>query len=394
MELIDSKKLSLNPVEKVEYRPYQDRVINNVLKAIEDGHKSILIISPTGSGKTIIAHEIARRLNEKYGWDYGWTCMRVGLLPQASRENINKFGLGYGKYFSVFDKNPPKCDVLIEDEAQHSASETSTTVVSKVDPKVYIAVTATPFRADRMKLCFSKIIHDAGLRQLVDEGWLSPYNQYIVDVPWTPQNVVDVYAREPDRWGKTVIFFLRKSDCYEAHHMLKLLGISSEVVVGGNVKDQDKKIQMFKEGKVQVLINVFVLTEGFDCPDLKTVFIRPGSKGPTIQMGGRAFRKHPSLDSKNIVQNTETKHFFTEIVSPLDKLVWDDNKFDWESRKSNMDELKKIRTNTMIAMSNSKQPVMPKIINRRKGRRYTSPRWNRDTGDITSTQLNELGDMS
>lgn len=391
MELIDTKNLSVNPVEKIEYRPYQERVINNVLKAIEAGHKSILIISPTGSGKTIIAHELARRLHEKFGWNYGWTCMRVGLLPQAARENANKFGLDYGKYFSVFDKNPPKCDLLIEDEAQHSASETSTTVVSKVDPKVYIAVTATPFRADRMKLCFSKIIHDAGLRQLVDEGWLSPYKQYIIDVPWTPKNVVETFAREPDRWGKTVMFFLRKSDCYKAHHLLKLKGISSEVVLGGNVRDQDKKIMMFKENRVQVLINVFVLTEGFDCPDLKSVFIRPGSKGPTIQMGGRAFRKHPELEFKNIIQNTETKNYFTEIVSPLDKLVWDDSTYDWESRQSNIQEIQKVRRNTMFAIMKSPPPKMPKIINRRKGRRYKNPRWSREVGDITLQQLNELG---
>ena len=46
--------------------------------------------------------------------------------------------------------------------------------------------------------------------------------------------------------------------------------------------------------------NCVVLIEGFDCPELRTVFCRPSCKGVTIQMCGRVLRKHPNPPSQQV----------------------------------------------------------------------------------------------
>ena len=45
-----------------------------------------------------------------------------------------------------------------------------------IKPKVVIGLSATPFRTDRMRLPFSKIIKDAGIRALIDGGWLAQFH--------------------------------------------------------------------------------------------------------------------------------------------------------------------------------------------------------------------------
>src|ERR1035437_3222718 len=100
----------------LQIRDYQGRIVDHAIKAVEDGHKSILIESPTGSGKSLMAHLVAQRLHEKYGWTAGWTAMRRHLLSQAKADNERLLGFKAIKYFSLFDKNPPTgIDVLIED---------------------------------------------------------------------------------------------------------------------------------------------------------------------------------------------------------------------------------------------------------------------------------------
>jgi superfamily II DNA or RNA helicase len=299
----------------LETRDYQTRVIDKTLKAIDEGHESILIESPTGSGKTIMGHIIAQRLSERYGYKTGWMAMRKHLLVQAREENAKRIGFEGVEYFSAFTDQPPlDVDILIEDEAAHSAAPTSTQQLKAIAPKIHIGLTATPYRTDRMKLCFSRVIKDAGLRALIDQGYLSPYHSYIMGDEWTPRNVANVYLNDIDKWGKTVMFFLTENECDECAGFLRENNVKCEVVTGSS--HQEEQIHMFNEGDVNVLLNMVVLTEGFDSPVLRTAMLRPGSKGPTVQMAGRAFRKHETKPFANIIQNSRTHWPFTKIASP------------------------------------------------------------------------------
>jgi len=348
-------------MKQFEYRDYQHRVISNTLKAIEEGHRSILIELPTGAGKTVSGHALAKILNEKHNYRYGWTCMRQILLSQAKQSNEDFFQLRCGEYFSTFTNQiPTNIDVLIEDEAQHSAAATSVSLVSVIKPKVHIALTATPYRTDHMKLCFSKVIKDAGTRQLIDEGYLSPFHQYIFDGKWNPESVSSIYLHDVARWGPTVMYFSTIADCRKCENLLTSSGVRATTVVGGNLAQQEHAISEFLHGKLDVLLNVMVLTEGFDAPFLRTVFVRPGSKGPTVQMVGRALRRHPTKQFAQVVQSSESNHLFSTIASPADRLSFTGN--GWLSRQEKYHENLAHQHETIKALLAAPKADIPKFI--------------------------------
>ena len=349
----------------LETRDYQARIVGNVLDAVQDGHKSVLLESPTGAGKTVMAHLVAQELYRKYGWKTGWTAMRRHLLGQAEVDNRRLLGFEHIKYFSMFDKNPPTdVDVLVLDEGHHSASETATSLFGMVKPKLFLAMTGTPFRSDRMKLCFSRTIRDAGTRALIDAGWLAPFHQYTFEEDWTPQTVADLYLREPERWGSSVIFFLTLAECFSCQRLLQSGGVRCAVVHGGS--DQEMQIAAFNRGDVSVLLNVVVLTEGFNAPQLQTVFVRPGSKGPTVQMAGRALRKHPGKPFAQIVQNAKTKWPFTKIASAEEKFVLAGDQ--WRRREVVPERVKAACINTILTIPDI-NVQLPKYLTRKRQRR-------------------------
>jgi len=331
----------------IETRDYQQRIIQRTLDVVEQGARFILIESACGSGKTVMGHLIAQRLHEKYGYKSGWTSMRRHLLHQAEAENNAKIGHEHIEYFSTFTDDPPTgIDVLIDDEAQHSASATSTALYNRLQPKVCIGLTATPIRTDRMKLCYSHVVKDAGVRALIDSGYLSPFHQYLFDGDWRPSSVAELYLSDPDRWGKSVIYFMTLADCYDCASMLCDGGISCDVVHGSS--DQDAQIAAFERDELQVLLNVVVLTEGFNSPSLQTVFVRPGSRSPIIQMAGRALRRYPGKTHAQIVQNTASKWPFTKVASAEAKFVLEDGQ--WRQRGFIGKRVRAAQVNTLLAI--------------------------------------------
>ena len=352
--------------QAIETREYQVRIIHKVMEAIKDGHTAILIEGPTGSGKTVTGHMIAKLLREEYGWRTGWTAMRKHLLHQAAEENERTLNEPIN-YFSSFDKHLPvgEIDVLIEDECHHAASETSVTVFKTLNPKIYIGLTATPFRTDRMKLCFSKVIKDAGTRALIDAGYLSGFHQYIFNEIWSPQSVASIYLNDIEKWGKTVMFFLTEVECNACAELLRAKDVRCEVVTGSS--DQEHQISMFEDGVVTVLLNMVVLTEGFNSPSLKTVFVRPSSKGPTIQMGGRALRKYPGKKFAQIVQSHCTHWPMVKIASSEAKFIYENGR--WQERNSNKKaDAAAMASIKAIASSDVKLPAWI-VTNRKKKKR-------------------------
>src|SRR3954471_13146386 len=103
----------------VQPRPYQQRIVARAVELFTtQGLRSILIDSPTGSGKTVMALLTARALQEQLGVRVGWVDMRRFLLAQAQEENEAKqIGLD-AQFISMFDREPPTgLDLLVVDEA-------------------------------------------------------------------------------------------------------------------------------------------------------------------------------------------------------------------------------------------------------------------------------------
>src|SRR5690349_258658 len=129
--------------------------------------------------------------------------MRRSLLAPAEAEHRAKQIGGDAHYISMFGKAPPtNLDPLIVDDAPHDAASSMAHLHQRVRPRFILGLSATPFRADRVKLCFDAVLKDAGIQTLIQDGYLSTYHPFTIP-RHTPQEVVEHYARDPQRWGKS-----------------------------------------------------------------------------------------------------------------------------------------------------------------------------------------------
>lgn len=404
----------------VEARPYQRTIINkasnmfmgryvNHKRQQEEAARSVMVESPTGSGKTVMGHMTAKALQlENPNLVVGWVAMRRNLLSQAASEN-RELGINVNNihYISMFDKNPEalyqarrdgKQILLIVDEAQHDAASSMAHLHNMIEPNWILGLTATPFRTDRVKLCFDKVVKDAGIHQLIQDGYLSRYNHFTIP-DWTPQTVADHYCSEPERWGKSVVFFHQWGDVVKFTEILRerelmirerlravrpdmQLGRSLvEMVKGGGGKHdydlRDALLDDFRNGDVGVLVNCMVLTEGFDAPSLETAFVRDSAKGPTMQMAGRAFRIHPEwkanktphFSHKNIVQSCQTHWPILKTAMADCQYLWQENS--WRSLTINP-HIEEINKQARLAIVQSTVELPKFVLNglKTKSRRF------------------------
>lgn len=382
MKTVDDiiKKSSVQP------RPYQHRIVSKITQMyrgeyanentgkVEQQIYSAMIESPTGSGKTVMAL-LTAKVMQNYDPDLtiAWVAMRRNLLGQARRENERKgINVENVHWVSMFDDEPEaviqakregRRVMMIVDEAQHDAASSMSHLHNVIEPDLILGMTATPFRTDRMKLCFQKVIKDCGIHQLIQDGYLAPYHHYSI-TKWTPADVANHYCADPERWGKSIFFFLNLDECDQLSRLFERRGVSHEVVRGGQQKVTDRQLQMFEDGDIDCLINCMVLTEGFDCPSLKTAWIRDSSRGPTMQMAGRAFRQHPEFTHKQVVQSKQTDWPFPRTALPDEQYLWVSDS--WRSLKVNP-RLNDININARKAIA-SVDVVMPEFIKARKGR--------------------------
>ena len=356
----------------VRPRPYQARIVGRAVELFAAGQvRSILIDSPTGSGKTVMALLIARALQESLGARVGWVAMRRYLLAQARQEN-DRHGIGVeAEYLSMFERDPPSgLDLLVVDEAQHDAARSMAVMHQRVRPRFILGLSATPYRADRVKLCFDTVIKDAGIQALIQDGYLSPYHHYTLP-RYDPETAAAVYLAEPHRWGATLFYFRTLVECARAEALLRAGGVRCEVVSGPS--DRDRQLDQFHEGKIAVLCNCLVLSEGFDCPSLQTVFCRPSCKSVTIQMAGRALRQHPDLPFKQIVQCQATRWPFTRTAGAALQYVRSAN--EWRSLEVNP-LITQVNLRALQALAQSKAEL-PEFVTRRSGWMRTREQWPR-----------------
>ncbi|NBU40319.1 MAG: hypothetical protein EBS51_05820 [Planctomycetia bacterium] len=245
----------------LEPRDYQQRVVGRVIEMFSGPHvdrgqelpaaRSVIVESPTGSGKTAMALLVARWAQQHLGMRVVWTAMRRNLLAQADRENRDR---GFGVDLAL------------------------------------------------------GVVRDSGIRQLVLDGHLSGYAHYTIP-HYTPDAVAATWLAEPDRWGRSLLFFRTLAECRACAARLQDGGVSCEVVTA--TTDRERQIARFEAGECPVIISMAVLTEGFDCPALQSVFCRPSGRGPTVQMAGRVLRRAEGVPLKNVVQCARTRHPFT-----------------------------------------------------------------------------------
>jgi superfamily II DNA or RNA helicase len=395
----------------VEPRPYQKtitvkstdmfggRYINGAGHQ-EDAARSVMIESPTGSGKTVMGHLIARTMQEEVkNLTIGWVAMRRNLLSQAAAENA-KLGIGVRDIFytSMFDKEPLELIearnagqkiLMIVDEAQHDAASSMAHLHNLIEPDWILGLTATPFRTDKVKLCFDKVVKDAGIHQLIQDGYLSQFHHYSMP-KWDAKTVLEFYRADPAKWGKSIFYFLSLEQCDELYGLLRKhedeimgklreqrpdlpLTHLTEIVRGGQHKVTEDQLNRFRAGEIACLVNCMVLTEGFDDPTLETAWVRDSGKGPTMQMAGRAFRQHPEwkedgneqFQFKKIVQSRRTRWPILKTAMAAEQYLWQSN--EWRSLTINPN-LREINNKARLAIAQT-EVSMPDFVLKNSSRR-------------------------
>lgn len=300
-----------------EERPYQQEAIAACLAAfVQRGKSSVMLESPVGSGKTYMGLETIHLLQEVLGRKLrvNWVAPRRHLLKQVMEANRDLHG-DIIRPVSLFEKTPPPADLVVLDEAHHEATQSCVLLYEKMKPEYVLGLSATPLRTDRMKLSFLETVSTCAIDRLIREGYLSPFHSYLLP-NYGPEIAAECYLASPERWGKTLAFFKTVLECVQFQKNLAAGGVRCEVVTGES--DKDRQLEEFIAGRVPVIANVSMLTEGFDQADVRTVFIRDASRLPTIQMGGRGLRRCEGKTHCNIVQSSKTSFLF-ERVSPAQR---------------------------------------------------------------------------
>ena len=304
-----------------EQRPYQQEAIKAGVAAFtERNHTSVLLESPVGSGKTYMALEMIHRLQENLGRSLkiGWVAPRHHLLRQMMEANRDLYRDNI-RPVSLFEKVPPEVDLVVLDEAHHEATQSCVLLYEKMRAHWTIGLSATPMRTDRMKLSFQETIRTCSIGRLVREGYLSEFNTYLIP-NYGVDTVADFYLADPGRWGKSLVFFSTIAECMTFRDRLAASGVGCEVVTSES--DKEQQIELFANGFVQVIANVAMLTEGFDQPDVTSIFARDASRLPTIQMCGRGLRRSPGKVACNMVQSANTNYLFERVAQPRNAFRW------------------------------------------------------------------------
>ncbi len=114
--------------------------------------------------------------------------------------------------------------------------------------------------------------------------------------------IVETYKAKQDEYGQTILFAVNVVHAIQLTALFKKAGIKADFIVSSvkdaitgvtiSREDNERKLEAYRDGNLQVLINVNILTEGVDLPKTKTVFLaRPTVSSVLMtQMVGRALR--------------------------------------------------------------------------------------------------------
>lgn len=119
-----------------------------------------------------------------------------------------------------------------------------------------------------------------------------------------PRNklIVETYLKKSSEYGQTIVFAVSINHAIVLAKLFNIAGVKAEYIVstikdGGtgvtiSQKEINERIERYKSGEVQILVNVNILTEGIDLPMTKTVFLARPTVSTILmtQMIGRALR--------------------------------------------------------------------------------------------------------
>ena len=348
----DSPRWMLSPVE-LRPEPFQERLLEEIALARQLGHHRNLLVSATGTGKTVMAALDYARLREELP--------RARLLFVAHREEIlsqaqatfrhalrdHSFGEKWvgrdrpRRFEHVFasiqslnasglaNLDATHFDVVIVDEFHHAAARTYRTLLEHVRPVELLGLTATPERSDGLDVLAwfdGRIAAELRLWDAIDQHRLVPFAYYGVhdgldfkDVPWHRGRGYDAEGLSNlftgnDAWARLVLQELaRRVDdpsrmralgfCVSVDHArfmartFREAGVAATAIWSDTPDDERRDaLRALAERRVNVVFSVDLFNEGVDVPAVDTLLMLRPTDSPTLflQQLGRGLRKHPS----------------------------------------------------------------------------------------------------
>jgi superfamily II DNA or RNA helicase len=248
-------------------------------------------VAPTGSGKTQIAAEIARYASER-GRSVLWLTHTVELVEQSRRRVP---WATVRSVQSLLGGDRPRADVVFLDEAHHFVAPQWHDVAADYSGSLLIGLTATPERADGTALgnLFTALVVAAQTRELIRDGYLVPCRV------WWPGKVLDGILDPIATWSanasalRTIVY---GGSVAQSRQLADEWPVRAACVDGEtDSAARSASMAAFASGGLQVLTNVFVLTEGIDVPAVECVVLARGfsSCSAYLQAVGRALRPSP-----------------------------------------------------------------------------------------------------
>lgn len=354
-----------------QLRDYQIDIINKTKEALIDNPQCRKLIQlPTGMGKTVVFAHAIKQLNKQ-------TLViahREELLQQAKEKIISITGIPPENIDIVLQSKPnPNAqiwiasiqtlvrgnrlekinpDLVIIDEAHHSIATSYKKVIKHFSNKPILGFTATPTRRtpkEKKQLAelWDELLYSYKFKTAIKDGWLANliYYQVISDINIDSvktthgdfqinelEEKVNVFSRNKaiiDKYlevggGKAIVFCVNIAHTIEITKLFLEEGIETYFLSGLTPKNQrTNMINDFKKANIAnniVICNCMVLSEGFDCPDVRIIILARPTQSEIVylQQLGRGTR---ITDTKkeviiiDIVDNCKNKKLRTAITT-------------------------------------------------------------------------------
>lgn len=343
--------VTLSPIE-IRLEPFQERLLEQIEISRQQGHHRNLLVSATGTGKTVMAAVYYARLREKLP--------RTRLLFVAHRSEILDQSRatfahalrdsGFGETWfggqrpaqfehvfasiqslaanSLQNLDPTHFDVVIVDEFHHAAAATYQRLLERIQPRELLGLTATPERGDGCSILHwfdGRISAELRLWDAIDQHRLTPFSYFgIADsldlrsVQWRRGTGYDVEGltnliTSNDAWARRVLHQFREQvgrlestrtlgfcvSVAHARYMARVFaenGVRAEAVWSDTEESERKRILAdLGKGRLNVVFSVDLFNEGVDVPAVDSLLMLRPTDSPTLflQQLGRGLRKSP-----------------------------------------------------------------------------------------------------
>lgn len=340
-------------MKKIKLFDYQEDMKERIEKALRL-HRSVMAQMPTGTGKTYLLTAVIDSFVNNNPMEKVWIVAHRRELVSQIDETVRKFHsysasntstlLSSVKAMSIqwlmrhYDEIEEEPGMIVIDEAHHALAKTYKEMWSRFPKAKFLGLTATPCRLNGKGFTdlFDVLVQSWGVPEFISKGRLATYDFVSIKSDGVTQRLIDSLQKrgaDGDYQNKEMDMLLNKKPSIERlyrsleefgkdrkgivyainishaqkitklyqEHGVKAIAIDSKTPA----TERQQDIEVFKKGDIQVLVNVDIFSEGFDCPDVEFVQLaRPTlSLAKYLQMVGRGLRVAKGKKNCVIIDN-------------------------------------------------------------------------------------------